>query len=126
MSVVFATLSLKQRTVFNNMSLPLGVKFVSRGELVPQGWTCPPGVNLSPRGELDTQGWTWPPMGELCTLGESFNPSFNPRSENSPMFRRTEGQSEGLHPWGITPLIGANLTPVGHISPLGANFIPGG
>jgi hypothetical protein len=36
---------------FNNMSSPLGVKFVPRGELGPQGWT------LSPGGIVYPQGW---------------------------------------------------------------------
>jgi hypothetical protein len=54
------------RTVFNNTSWPLGVKFAPRGELRP--------------------------------LGVLYTPSFFPRGEHYLMFKRTKGQTEGLHP----------------------------
>jgi hypothetical protein len=69
-------------------------------------------VNLAPRG--------W-----LCPLGILFIPSFTPRGEQSLMFRIMKRLTEGLHPWGITSLLGdifypcilCNFTP-------GVNFAP--
>jgi hypothetical protein len=60
---------------------------------LPPGVILAPGVNLAPRGEL-------------CHLGVLFTPSFTPRDEQYVMFRRTEGQTEGLHPWVITSPLG--------------------
>jgi hypothetical protein len=51
------------------------------------------------------------PWGELCILGGMFTPSFTPRSEDSLLFRKMEGQTEGLDPLGdkFTPR-GKSLT----------------
>jgi hypothetical protein len=65
-----------------------------------RGEVCPLGANLAPRCEL-------------CYLGVLFTPSFTPRGEHSLMFRRTKGQTEGLHPWGITSLLGDKFHPWG-------------
>jgi hypothetical protein len=145
MSVVFATLSLKQRTVFNNMSLPLGVKFVSRGELVPQVWTCAPGVNLCPRGELVPQGWTCPPgvnlspRGELVPQGWTWHPGVNltpngwtlyPRGIVQPFVQPQEWKlsnvsKNGGAVRGSSPL-GNNSPNRGQLNPCGSHFTIGG
>jgi hypothetical protein len=59
------------RTVFNNVN----------------------GRNLPLEGELG-------PRGDLRPLGVLFAPSFTLRGEDSLMFRRMKGQTEGLHPGG--------------------------
>jgi hypothetical protein len=66
--------SYKQRPVFNNMSLLPGVKFASRGEVGPQGLT------LSPR--------------------EMLTPLITSSCEYSLLFRRMEGWTVDLYPWG--------------------------
>jgi hypothetical protein len=62
------------RPVFNNMSLLPGVKFASRGEVGPQGLT------LSPR--------------------EMLTPLITSSCEYSLLFRRMEGWTVDLYPWG--------------------------
>jgi hypothetical protein len=42
-----------------------------------------------------------------------------PRGEQSLMFRRMKGRTEGLHPQGITSPLGADFIPGGQISPKG-------
>jgi hypothetical protein len=74
----------------------------------PQGWTSPPGVNLATRGEL-------------CPLGEMFTPSFTPRDEHSPLFRRTEGQNR-ISPPGDNFTPGDKIHPWRWSLPLGAKF----
>jgi hypothetical protein len=72
----------------------------------PPRWNLPLGAALASRGDL-------------CPLGILFTPSCITRGEHSLMFRRMMGQTEGLHPWGITSALGANFTPGVQISTLG-------
>jgi hypothetical protein len=82
-----------QRPVFNNRSLPPGVKFAPRGELGP------PGV-------------------ELCALRRMFT-SFTPRSGSSLKFRRMEMQREDLYPKGTSSPQGDKVHPWEPTSPMG-------
>jgi hypothetical protein len=61
----------------------------------------------------------WPKMYLFTSL---FTPS---RGELSLMFKRLKGQTEGLHPWGITSPLWANFIPGGQISPLEAKLKTG-
>jgi hypothetical protein len=67
----------------------------------------PPGVKFAPRGEL-------------CPLGGMFTPSFAPRGEHTPLFRRMGGGKQRISP----PVY--NFTPRGQNSLIGDNFDPGG
>jgi hypothetical protein len=40
------------------------------------------------------------------------------------MFRRTKGQTEGVHPWGITSSLGENFTLRGQLHPWESNIAP--
>jgi hypothetical protein len=75
--------------------------------VAPPGWSFPLGLKLAPRVEL-------------CPLGGLFNPLF------TPLLRRRKGQTEGLHPWGITSSLGDKVNPWEPTSLLGVKFRPQG
>jgi hypothetical protein len=67
-----------------------------------------------PRGRF----LTFTPRGKLCILEGMLTPLFTPRCEHSVLFRKMAGQTEGLHPQGITSTPSANFKIVlGHGQP---------
>jgi hypothetical protein len=73
---------------------------------------------FAPRGELG-------PGGELCPLGRMFTPLFNPRGEYSLLFRRMEGPTENVTPYGTKFTPGSNFDPGGlPLRASGDSFFP--
>jgi hypothetical protein len=98
-----------------------------------KGWTSSLGVKLSPggRGKVKNgplrpafNNTSLPPRGELCPQGELLTPLFTPDGKHSPLFRRLEGQTEGLHLQGTTSPLGVKVHPWGQLRSWGPNFAP--